>query len=96
VEVLCAPALAAELEGLVLSETTSIGVRHAVVRRRALPREQRTVTVLGHSITVKLVSLGGGRRRAKPEFDDVQRVAQLTGKSPRDIFLLASVEAERL
>jgi uncharacterized protein (TIGR00299 family) protein len=95
-DVLCTMSLAATLESLMLAETTTIGVRATTVRRRALPRERRTVSVLGHELAVKLVLLPDGRRRAKPEFEDVQRVAQITGRSPSDIFWLASVEAERL
>ena len=95
VEVLAPPALAASLEALVLSETSSIGVRHSVVRRRALSRDRKSVTVLGFEVAVKVVQLPDGTRRGKPEFEDVQRVAQATGRSPRDIFWLASIEAER-
>ena len=84
-----------ELEALLLRETTTIGVRRSVVRRRALARDQRTVRVLGFDIAVKVVELPDGTRRAKPEFEDVQRVAEATGRAARDIFLLASMEAER-
>jgi uncharacterized protein (TIGR00299 family) protein len=94
-EVLADPGRAMALESMLLAETTSIGVRRSVVRRRALPRDRRTVTVLGHEIALKVVQLPDGTRRAKPEFEDVQRVAQATGRVPRDIFWLASVEAER-
>jgi uncharacterized protein (TIGR00299 family) protein len=96
IEVLAQPAAADELESMLLRETTSIGVRHTVVRRTALPREMLTVTVLGHEIAAKVVRLSDGGRRAKPEFEDVQRVALATGRSPHDIFMLASREAERL
>lgn len=95
IEVLAPPGIAEALESALLRETTSIGVRHSVVRRRALPRQLRTVTVLGHAIGVKVVELSDGSHRAKPEFDDVQRVALATGRSPQDIFWLASLEAER-
>ena len=95
VEVLAGPGAAAELETLLLTETSTIGVRRSLVRRAALPRTRETVSVLGHPIAVKVVQLPDGRRRAKPEFEDVQRVAQATGRSPGDIFWLASVEAER-
>jgi uncharacterized protein (DUF111 family) len=95
-EVLAPPDRADELEKLVLRETTSIGVRHVVARRTALPRALRTVTVLGHEIAVKVVELADGRRRGKPEFEDVQRVALATGRAPHDIFWLASLEAERV
>jgi uncharacterized protein (DUF111 family) len=65
------------------------------VNRRALPREIRTVQVLGSPVALKIVRLPNGRVRAKPEFSDVQRVAQQTGRSLRDIFQLAADLAER-
>lgn len=95
VEVLSTPDRAAQLETLLLEETTTIGVRRSVVRRAALARTKSSVLVLGHDIAVKVVRLPDGRRRAKPEFEDVQRVAEATGRTPSDIFWLASIEAER-
>ena len=95
IEILARPGSVAELEVMLLRETTTIGVRREVARRRALPRQLRTVKVLGHDVAVKVVQLPGGGSRAKPEFDDVQRVALATGRSTRDIFWLASTEAER-
>jgi uncharacterized protein (TIGR00299 family) protein len=95
VEVLATPELSASLETALLAETSTIGVRHSVVRRRALPREIRSVEVLGHQVSVKLVRLPDGRQRSKPEYDDVHRVAVATGRPPSDIFWLASAAAER-
>lgn len=96
IEVLAMPGLAADLELALLSETSTIGVRHSVVRRRALPREHHTVDVLGYQVAVKVVRLPDGRRRNKPEYDDVYRVAVATGRPPSDIFWLASAAAERV
>jgi len=96
IEILCRPGEAAALEERLLSESTTIGVRRSTVTRRALPRELKRVDVLGHPISVKVVSLPDGTRRTKPEFADVQRVAQQTGRSLRDIFHLAAEQAERL
>ena len=95
IEVLARPTEAERLELLLLTETTTIGVRRTDVRRRALPREVRTVQVLGHPVAVKVVQLPNGRTRAKPEFADVQRVSQQTGRPLRDIFQLAADQAER-
>ena len=95
VEVLAPAGLAADLESALLAETSTIGVRHSVVRRRALPRENRAVDVLGHRISVKVVRLPDGRLRSKPEYDDVHRVAVATGRPTSDIFRLASAAAER-
>lgn len=95
IEVLSTAHQADELETALLAETTTIGVRHSVVRRRALPRESRTVEVLGHRVSVKIVRMPDGRERAKPEYDDVYRVALATGRLPGDIFWLAAAAAER-
>lgn len=95
IEVLARPSQVDELEELLLRDTTTIGVRRASVQRRALPRESRTVDVLGHSVSIKVVRLPDGSTRAKPEFSDVQRVAQQTGRLLRDIFQLAAEQAER-
>jgi pyridinium-3,5-bisthiocarboxylic acid mononucleotide nickel chelatase len=87
---------AAALEDVLLSHSSTIGVRRARVERRALPRDLRRVDVLGHEVALKVVTLPDGRRRAKPEFDDVQRVALATGRSAADIFKFAMEAAERL
>ena len=95
VEVLCRPDAAARLESLLLVETTSIGVRRSDLTRVALPRREGTVDVLGHTVRVKFVVLPTGGIRAKPEFDDVQRVALATGRRPLDIYQLALGATER-
>jgi uncharacterized protein (TIGR00299 family) protein len=96
IEVLARPATASVLEDRLLSESTTIGVRRTQVDRRALPRDRKRVQVLGHEVALKVVSLPDGRRRAKPEFDDVQRVALATGRPAADIFRFALEAAERL
>jgi uncharacterized protein (TIGR00299 family) protein len=90
IEVLCAPTDADRLERQLLAESTTIGVRRQAVSRRALPREVRAVQVRGETVRLKVVTLPDGARRAKPEFDDVRRVAELQGRS------LADVSAEAL
>ena len=94
VEILCRPEDAARFEGLLLRETSTIGVRRTEASRRVLPREERTSDVLGHSVRVKVVTLPSGERRSKPEFEDVHRVALATGRSTFDIYQLA-LAAER-
>jgi pyridinium-3,5-bisthiocarboxylic acid mononucleotide nickel chelatase len=94
IEILCHPHDASRFESLLLRDTTTIGVRRGEVSRIVLPREETSVSVLGHSIRLKVVALPNGERRAKPEFDDVQRVALATGRSATDIYQLA-LTAER-
>jgi uncharacterized protein (TIGR00299 family) protein len=93
VEVLTAPALADRLEAMLLADSTTLGVRRTITERRALPRTERTVQVLGHPIMVKVATQPDGTVRAKPEFDDVRRVAEATGRAAQDIFSLAAEAA---
>src|SRR5258705_10708724 len=62
VELLCSPEDAERFESLLLTETTTIGVRRSEVSRVALARTESTVAVLGHEVRVKIVVLpaGGG------------------------------------
>jgi uncharacterized protein (DUF111 family) len=95
VEVLATAASADALERVMFQETTTIGVRRMAVERHALTRQKRQVTVAGHAVAVKVVLLPDGTRRAKPEYEDVERVALATGRAPRDIFLEAAALADR-
>jgi uncharacterized protein (TIGR00299 family) protein len=95
VEVLCDPAIAPRIEDLLLTMTTTIGVRRSTVERRALTRTRHTVTVHGQTIAVKLVTRPDGSRTFKPEHDDVARVAQATGSPWQAIFRAAEEAAER-
>ncbi len=85
IEVLCTPAEADRLEDLLLTESTTIGVRRTTVARRALPRREVSVDVDGHAVRLKVVTLPGGATRAKPEWDDVQRVAGLLGRPTLEV-----------
>ena len=96
IEVLCRSIDAVRFEEMLLTESTTIGVRRREVLRRALSRELVQLGVLGHAISAKVVTLPGGRRRVKPEFRDVERVALATGRPLQDIATLAAAEGERL
>ncbi|MEP6691133.1 MAG: nickel pincer cofactor biosynthesis protein LarC [Gemmatimonadaceae bacterium] len=95
-EVLATPSLADQLERAVFANTTTIGLRRAHVERRSLPREMSVVQVAGEPVRIKVVTLPDGRRRAKPEFDDVRRLANVTGVTLRAALALANAEAERI
>jgi hypothetical protein len=85
VEVLCTLSDADRLETLLLSESSSIGVRRTLVSRRALPRREITVTVEGQVIRLKVVTLPDGSTRAKPEWDDVQAAARALGRPAPEV-----------
>src|SRR5260221_62111 len=94
-DVLARPIDADRLEQLLLTESNTIGVRRSDVTRRVLLPRTSTVDVLGHVVGVKFVTLPDGGLRAKPEFDDVNRVALATGRRAADIYQLALAAAER-
>ena len=90
IEALVMPEDAAAIEALLLTESSSIGVRRMPVERRALARRMGSVTVLGRQVRVKIVTLPDGSTRFKPEFDDVAEVARETGRTVREVHDLAS------
>lgn len=95
IELLCQREDAPRFERLLLTETTTLGVRRHDVTRVTLPRRFEEVEVLGHPIRIKIVELPDGSERAKPEYDDVQRLALATGRRAADIYHLALAIADR-
>ncbi len=74
--VLAAPEQREDLTTLVLSRSSTIGVRHHLVDRTVLARRTASVSVHGHEIPLKVVTLPDGSERAKPEADAVREVAR--------------------
>jgi uncharacterized protein (DUF111 family) len=66
------------LEEKILLQFTTLGVRRVDVVRKALARESKLVKFGDHELRVKIATLPDGTRRAKVEFDDLNRVAQET------------------
>ena len=89
IEVLSETGQARQLEDLLLTESSTIGVRRITLDRRALPRMRSSVDVLGHTIAIKVVTLPDGSTRGKPEFEDARRVAEATGRPLREVQRLA-------
>jgi uncharacterized protein (TIGR00299 family) protein len=74
--VLAEPSRARELAGMVLAETTTLGVRMHAVVRRTLARSQREVMTGYGPVRVKVVAAaGGGRERCIPEYEECKRIA---------------------
>lgn len=64
--------------------TTTIGIRETVCRRYILEREERTVSTGYGDIRIK-ESSGYGTKRAKPEYDDLEKIARKNGLSVSDV-----------
>ena len=60
----------------VFRETSTIGVRHFPVERRALDRSVARVRVLGQPVGIKIASAGGEPVNVQPEFSDCLAVAR--------------------
>ena len=70
----------ARIEGRIFQQFTTLGVKTFDVVRNALERESTLVRFDGRDIRVKVATLPDGTRRAKPEFDDLRRVAEETAR----------------
>lgn len=79
-QVIAAPADVARLEEIVLTETTTIGVRRHRCERVILPREEVPVDTPYGPVRVKTVTLPDGSRRSKPAYDDVAAAARAAGR----------------
>jgi uncharacterized protein (TIGR00299 family) protein len=75
----------ARLEEKIFLQFTTLGVKTFDVVRKALMRESRLVRFDGRDIRVKVATLPDGTQRAKPEFDDLRRVAEETSRPLAEI-----------
>lgn len=75
----------ASLEEKIFLQFTTLGVKTFDVVRNALVRESRLVRYDGRDIRVKVATLPDGTQRAKPEFDDLRRVAEETARPLAEI-----------
>ena len=82
VSVLARPDQAADLRYLLLTLTSTIGVRETRVRKTALPRGWVDLILAGSCISIKIAHHHGTIWQVTPEFDDVERAADEQGLSP--------------
>ena len=92
---LAPPQKADAVAGVVLAETTSLGVRMQDLRRRVLARQVVTVRLPGGSVRVKVAAVGGGRTKAAPEYLDCKRIAEQTGRPVCDVMEEAALAYRR-
>ena len=94
-EVICAPAATDRLIGMILEETTSLGVRVRREERRCLGRETGQVEVMGVQVGGKWTVRPSGRKDFRPEFDSCKDVAAVTGLPVSRVFELALAAAHK-
>lgn len=82
---LAPPQKADAVGGVILAETTSLGVRLQEVRRRVLARQMESVPLRGGTVRIKVATVGRGRTKAAPEYQDCKRIAEQTRRPVRDV-----------
>ena len=73
--VLCRPQDAGRLTNLILSETTTLGVRSREERREVLARKLITVSTRWGDVRLKVASMNGTITNYAPEYEDCRRIA---------------------
>ena len=71
--------------GVVLRETTTLGVRLQEMSRRVLPRRLESVRTRGGTVRVKVAETGEGGIKAAPEYQDCKRIAEQSGRPVREV-----------
>lgn len=75
IEVICRPAQLQVLADVLLSETTTIGVRYHLCDRMILKREPVEVETSLGRVSAKKITSPNGRARIMPEYDECKRIA---------------------
>jgi hypothetical protein len=89
ISVLAPAGLQAEIETIIFTETTTIGVRRYPVQRTALDRREETVKTPWGPVRMKVSSINGKVCSATPEYDDCRKIAEAHGVPLKDIMTAA-------
>jgi uncharacterized protein (TIGR00299 family) protein len=96
ITVLCNPADQEKFSDLLFRETTTLGVRQSIVKRRTLQRESLTVQTSLGSIRMKVARLHGHILNFAPEYEDCQKVAAERGVPLKRVLAEATFEFQKL
>ena len=84
-EVLCHESDLPKLAEIILTETTTIGLRHWRANRTVLSRTHETVVTRFGDIRLKCVKLPSGRVRRTPEYEDCRQRALESGATLQEV-----------
>jgi pyridinium-3,5-bisthiocarboxylic acid mononucleotide nickel chelatase len=84
--VLCHPADAERLEGIIFRETTTLGIRRTMIDRRKLQRQPHQVNTAFGIITGQLATPPEGSAYFAPEYEACARAAQMHNVPLRTVF----------
>lgn len=90
ITVVCPEASLDALCGLLLSETSTIGVRHYFAARRTLDRRIFEVATRFGCVRVKVSRQSGRRANFSPEYEDCRRLAEASGAPLKEVMAEAA------
>jgi uncharacterized protein (TIGR00299 family) protein len=82
---LCRPGDMGQLRSIILTESTTLGIRTFAVERLAVPRKARTIKTEWGEVTVKAVSREG-RTELVPEYEACRKIAEKEGLPLREVY----------
>ena len=88
-EVLCRNSYRERLTTIILTETTTIGVRWFPVQRTVLPSNFETVPTKFGAVRLKCVTLPDGSVRRTPEFEDCRERSRAAGVPVQEVMRAA-------
>jgi pyridinium-3,5-bisthiocarboxylic acid mononucleotide nickel chelatase len=84
------PVLVAQVQRIIFTETTAIGLRTTTVAKTALARELAQVEILGQRINIKIARHNGQTVNAQPEYEDIAAAATALGLPVKDVLARAA------
>lgn len=84
--VLCKAVDKSRLENIILTESTTLGVRSLKCPRVMLNREFKKVTTRYGDVMMKIAKISDDKFKATPEFEDCKKIAQESGVALREVF----------
>lgn len=90
---LCRRAQIQDMEGLIFSHTTTIGIRRYPVERTVLNRRVEEMDLPLGKLAVKMCSFRG-EERFYPEYESIARISRETGMGFAEVYHLARSQAE--
>jgi uncharacterized protein (TIGR00299 family) protein len=79
----------------IFRQTSTIGLREIPIGKSALDRRMETVAVGGRDVRVKIAVHDGTVVNVQPEYDDVARAAELSGRPVKDVLADAIAASRR-
>lgn len=94
--VLCSPGDVSRIKQILLEETSTFGLRTAMVRKKAIEREEMTVDTPWGEVSVKIGRESNHVMSVSPEFADCARIAGAQGVPIKEVFRAAQDRAQKL